>query len=107
MIQEKKQANVNMALEFDCKIDATDITPLVKVINYAINYIGQITDQQQQISLNASMSGITMGFTAFTSEPNLPPLNNHVAEVLEDYNAIIEKKGESGKYAQLLITFRN
>ena len=65
MIKEQKQINANLALEFDCFIEANDVKPLVKVINYAINYITQLTDQPLQISLNASMSGITIGFTAF------------------------------------------
>jgi len=107
MIEEKKKMDANLALEYDCIIEADDITPLVKVINYAINYIDNVAENQQQISLNCSMSGITMGFTAFTEQPELPPLNDQVSMALEPYNAILEQKGESGKYAQLLITFAN
>jgi hypothetical protein len=66
-----------------------------------------LNDQPQQISLNASMSGITIGFTAFTSRTELPPINPQVNEALSDFNAVLEPKGESGKYAQLLISFQN
>ncbi|MEJ2054015.1 MAG: hypothetical protein P8X42_08855 [Calditrichaceae bacterium] len=105
-IKEQKQMNANLTLEFDCIIDTDDVTPLVKVINYCINYISQLTDQQQQISLNANMSGITIGFTAFTSKTDLPEINPQVREMLTPYNAVLEKKGEAGKYTQLLISFK-
>ena len=106
-IKEQKQMDANLTLEFDCIIDTEDVTPLVKVINYCINYIGQLTDQQQQISLNASMSGITIGFTAFTSKTDLPEINPQVQEALKPYDASLEQKGENGKYTQLLIVIKD
>jgi hypothetical protein len=106
-IKEQKQVNANFSLEFDCVVETDDIKPLVKVINYAINYISQLTDQPQEISLNASMRGITIGFTTFTELMELPAINPQVNEALVPYNAILEQKGEPGKYTQLLITFRN
>ncbi len=106
MINEQKQMNANLALEFDCVIETDDVKPLVKVINYAINYINQLTDQPQQISLNASMSGITIGFTTATALTELPEINPQVNEALTPYNAVLEQKGELGKYTQLLISFR-
>jgi len=76
------------------------------VINYAINYTSKLTEQQLQISLNASMSGITIGVAAFMESTELPEINQQVNEVLAPYNAIIEQKGELGKYTQLLISFK-
>jgi len=105
-IKEQKQMNANLTLEFDCIIDTEDVTPLVKVINYCINYVSQLTDQQQEISLNAGMSGITIGFTAFTSKTDLPEISAQVHEALNAYNAVLEQKGDPGKYTQLLIKFR-
>ena len=106
-IKEQKQMDANLTLEFDCFIETDDVKPLIKVINYCINYISQLTDQQQQISLNASISGITIGFTAFTSSTELQEINPQVNEALAPYEAVLEQKGEAGKYTQLLITFKN
>jgi hypothetical protein len=106
MIKEQKQVNANLALEFDCVIETDDVKSLVKVINYAINYINQLTDQPQQISLNASMSSITIGFTTFTELSDLPAISPQLNEALVPYNAVLEQKGEPGKYTQLLITFK-
>ncbi len=105
MIKEQKQTEANLALEFDCAIETADVKPLIKVINYAINYIDRLSDQPQQISLNASMSGITIGFTTFTTQTSFPPLNPQAGEALGVYNATLERKGEAGKYVQLLIQF--
>lgn len=105
MIKEQKQMNASVALEFDCLIEVDDVKPLIKVINYAINYVNQLTDQAQQISLNASMRDIVISFTAFTAIPDFPALNPQVNEALVPYNAVLEQRGEVGKYIQLLIRF--
>ncbi len=107
MIKEQKQMDAQMALEFDCVIEAEDIRPLIKVINYAINYIAQLSDKTQQISLNASMSGITISFTAFTDKTEFPPVNPAVNNALKQYKAVLLAKGEAASYAQLLIQFTN
>ena len=107
MIKEQKQMEANLALEFDCAIETDDVKPLVKVINYAINYIKQLSDEPQHISLNTSMSGITIGFTAFTTVADIPEINPQVNEVLKNYDALLEQKGESGKHIQLLISFKH
>jgi hypothetical protein len=104
-VKEMKKMNANLALEFDCVIEVEDINPLVKVINYAINYISQLSEQELQISLNQSLSGITLGFTVFTETTELPAINEQVTEALKQYQASIELKNEPGKYAQLLISF--
>ena len=104
-IQEMKKMDANFALEFDCVIEVEDINPLVKVINYSINYINQLSDQKLQVSLNQSMSGITLGFTIFTDTTELAAINEQVNESLKQYKASIELKKETGKFAQLLISF--
>jgi len=107
MIKEHKQINTNVALEFDCVIETEDVKPLVKVINYAMNYINQLTDQPLHISLNATNRGITMSFMAFTVLADFPAISPKVSEALIPYNAELEQKGEPGKYAQLLINFKD
>ena len=105
-INEKKGLNASLALEFECKLEVEDFNTLVKIINYTINYITQLTDQQLQISLNASTrGGYIIAFTASTIKNEFPPISEQVQEALKRYQATIEKKGEEGKYIQLLITF--
>jgi hypothetical protein len=105
-IDEKKGLNANLALEFECKLEVEDFNTLVKIINYSINYIIQLTDQQLQISLNASArGGYVLAMTASTTKTEFPPISEQVLEALKLYQATVEIKGEAGKYIQLLITF--
>lgn len=104
-IKEQKQIDAELTLEFDCVIETEDVAPLVKVINYAINYITRLSEQPLHISLNATMRGYTIGFTAFTTTSNWPEISPKVNEALNPFNAVLEQKGEPGKYAHLLITF--
>lgn len=104
-IKEHKQINTNVALEFDCVIETDDVKPLVKVINYAINYVNQLTDQPLHISLNTTNREITLSVMAFTALSDFPEISPKVNEALLTYNAVLEPKFEPGKYAQLLIHF--
>lgn len=105
MIKEKKEMEINLALEFDCRLEVDDYKPLVKVLNYAINYVNQLASQPMQVSLNMSSTGYLMGFTAFTTESEFPPLNPQVGEALQPYHAKITLGGEPGKFVKLLLTF--
>jgi hypothetical protein len=106
MIKEKKNPNANYSLEFDCRLSVEDYKPLVKVINYAINYISQLTDQPMQITLNAGGAGYMLAFTAFTTHTEFSPVSEQVIEALKPYDAAITIGGEPGKYAKVLLTFK-
>jgi len=104
-IQEQKQMNANLSLEFDCIVETDDPTPLIKVINYIINYLTPLTDKPLEISVNAQMSGVLFSFSIFTEETTFPPLSQQITEALQVYNATYEVKQEEGKYYQIIITF--
>ena len=104
-IQEQKQMNANLSLEFDCVIETEDPTPLIKVINYIINYLNPLTDKPLEISVNAQMSGVLFSFSIFTEQTSFPPLSEQINDALQNYNASYEVKQEEGKYFQIIITF--
>jgi hypothetical protein len=105
MIQEQKQMNANLALEFDCDLDHDDPKPLIKVINYIINYLSGLSDNAIEISLNAYREGYMLSFALFTDVKEVPPLSDQLEEALKTYNGSLELKQEEGKYIQLIITF--
>ncbi len=106
MIKEKKNMNANLSLEFDCRVEVEDYRPLVKVINYAINYITALTDQPMQITLNAGGGGYMLAFTAFSSRTEFPPVSEQVMEALKPYNATITPGGEPSKFVKLVLFFK-
>lgn len=105
-IQEKKQMDANLALEFDCRLEVDDYKPLVKVINYAINYVQQLQNQPMQISLNAGSDGFMLGFSAFTEHAEFPPLNEQAVDACASFQATLTRSGEAGKYVKVLVTFK-
>ena len=104
-IQEQKQMDANLSLEFDCVVETEDPTSLIKVINYIINYLTPLTDKSLEISLNAQMSGILLSFSIFTEQTSFPPLSEQLNDALKAYDAEYEIKKEEGKYFQILIKF--
>ena len=105
-IHEQKQMNANLSLEFDCVVETDDPTPLIKVINYIINYMTPLSDKPLEISVNAQMSGILLSFSVFTESTSFPPLSDQLGEALKNYNATHEVKQEAGKFFQIIITFK-
>jgi hypothetical protein len=105
MIQEQKQMNANLALEFDCDLDHDDPKPLIKVINYIINYLAPLSENAIEISLNAYREGYMLSFALFTDLTEVPPLSDQLDQALQTYNASLQLKHEEGKYIQLIITF--
>jgi hypothetical protein len=105
MIKEKKGMDATLAMEFDCKIEVDSIEPLVKVINYAINYINQLSEQPMQISLYAGNKVHTLVFTTFTDQSEFPPLSENASQALEPYQASISFDSEAGKFAQIKLAF--
>ena len=104
-IQEQKQMDANLSLEFDCVVETEDPTPLIKVINYIINYLTPLTEKSLEISLNAQSSGILLSFSIFTDQTSFPPLSEQLDDALKNYNAEYEVIKEEGKYFQVLIKF--
>ena len=103
MIQEQKQMNANLNLEFDCEIEAEDPKPLIKVINYLINYLTPLATNTLEISLNSYRDKYMISYSVFTEHTELPPLSEQVSETLKLYNGSIETKFEAGKYIQIIM----
>jgi hypothetical protein len=105
MIQEKKEMNANMSLEFDCEVNTDDPTPLIKVINYIINYLTPLTDRAIEISLNAYREGSMLSFAAFTEQTDLPEVSSQVEDTLKEVNANLKVTHKEGEYIQMIINF--
>ena len=104
-IHEQKNFNANFSLEFECNIETEDPNPLVKVINYIINYLTPITSNAIEISLNQQMGIIVLNFSVFSEQIEFPEVSTQLNDVLKQYNATLKTKGQPGEYFQFLITF--
>jgi hypothetical protein len=105
LIKDGKDFDANLCLDEGCTLEAEDTTPLIKVFNYIINYMNQLTDKPLEISLDLRSNDYLLGFMAYTEQSDLPALSSNLQDVLKDYHASLEQVHEKGKYLQVKLSF--
>jgi len=104
-IIDQKKVETTLKISPDCKVNAEDPKPLVKIINYLINYLKQITSDTLSVTLNTQSSGCLLCFIVSTDFEKLPPLSDKLNQALKPYNAAYRVVFEEGKYVQIIINF--
>jgi hypothetical protein len=104
-IIEKKDIKSTLNIDQTCTINASDPKPLIKIINYLINYLNQISEGAIDISLKEQSDGCLLCFIISTNNNQLPPISKNLNDALKTFNAAIRIVFEEGKYAQVLINF--
>ena len=104
-IIDQKKVNTTVNIGPECKVNAEDPKPLVKIINYLINYLSQITDDTINVSLKTQSNGCLLCFIVSTNHKQLPPVSDNLDEALKPYNAAMRVVFEEGKYAQIILNF--
>ncbi len=105
LIKDNKNFEANLILDEGCILMTEDPKPLVKVINYIINYLGQLSDQALEISLDLRTNDHLLSFMVYTDQTELPAVSSEIDNVLKTYKATLEKIHETGKYIQLKVSF--
>ena len=105
LIKQNKNFEANLILDEGCILMTEDAKPLVKVINYLINFLGQLSDQALEISLDLRNSDNLLSMMVYTDKTDLPDINTEVEGVLKSYKATLETIHESGKYVQFKLSF--
>ena len=105
LIHENKEFEVNFILDEGCVIMTEDPKPLVKVLNYLINYLQPLGSQPLEISCDLRGQDCLLSMMAYTDQEELPPVSDQIESTLAGYNAKMEKAHESGKYLQFKISF--
>ena len=105
LINEKKNIPTHLCLDLNCKINGEDPKPLVKAINYILNYLRPLTDQEIQIALDSQKENYILVFIAYTKAASVQPLPETLERSLESYLASLEKVFEPAKYIQLKLIF--
>ncbi|MCB0292745.1 MAG: hypothetical protein KDH97_20995 [Calditrichaeota bacterium] len=105
-IHTQKDVEADVCLDFGCHLETDDPRPLIKSINYVINYLNQLTEGQLQVGLNLQAEDFRVSYLALTEAVNIPPLSEKLAEALREYDADVEFVHDPGKYVQVLLVFR-
>ena len=104
-ITENKPIKSNLNIDQTCTINAGDPKPLIKILNYLLNYLDQISEGIIDISLKEQSEGCLLCLIISTSSKTLPPVSENLEKALKNYNAAMRIVFEEGKYAQILINF--
>ena len=104
-IFDQKKVETTLSIGQECKVNSEDPKPLVKIINYLINYLKQITKESINVSLNSQPSGCLLCFIVSTDLKQLPPINDNLNEALKPYYAAMRVVFEEEKYAQIILNF--
>lgn len=104
-IIENKDVETTVDLTTDCTLHAEDQKPLIKIINYLLNYLNQLTNQPINVSLKKQSEGCLLCFIISTDHTEIPPIAENLEDVLKSYNGTMRVIFEEEKYAQILICF--
>ena len=78
LIKENKDFEANLILDEGCILETSDPKPLVKVINYFINYLNQLSGQPLEISLDLRNHDNLLSFMVYTDKQDLPAVSSEV-----------------------------
>jgi hypothetical protein len=105
LIKENKAFEANLILDEGCILETDDAKPLIKVINYFINYLNQLSDRPLEISLDLRTNDNLLSLMVYTDKTEIPPLNTEIDDILKSYNGSMEKIHDKGKYVQFKLSF--
>lgn len=105
LIHDQKDIEAELILDEGCVINIEDQAPLVKVINYFLNYLQGLTQGPLNIGLDLMGDQILLSFIAYTAETSIPEVSNNVAEALKSFNAKYDFEHKAGSYVQIKIHF--
>ena len=105
LIHDQKDIEAELILDEGCVINIEDQAPLVKVINYFLNYLAALTQGPLNIGLDLMGEQILLSFIAYTSEASVPEVSSNVADALKSFNAKFDYEHKAGSYVQIKIHF--
>jgi len=105
LIKDNKDFDANLILDEGCRIETEDPKPLLKSLNYIINYLKQITQSPLEISLDLRDKDYLLSLMAYSDVADLPEISTQLDETLKVYNATKDVVHENGKYIQIKVSF--
>jgi hypothetical protein len=105
LINDQKGLDTNLCLDSGCVIETDEQKSIIKVINYFLNYLHQLSDKTMEISLDLMSNSILLVLMAFTDKESLPEVSPNLESALEAFNAKYKLVHKAGSYVQIKIEF--
>lgn len=106
LIQEHKNLSAHVCLDVGCMLPNADPKPLLKIINYCVNYLRQFSDSEMQIDLDTHQWGYLLVLIIHTQRFELLPFNPDIDEQLKHFSATCNVSFEPSSYAKIEIRFQ-
>ena len=104
-ILQNKDVESRTELSTEYILPSNDPKPLIKIINYLLNYLKQMTKDPIDISLKEQSMGCLLSFIISTDYDELPALSDNLVDALKLYNGAMRVVFEKAMYLQILICF--
>ena len=105
LIKDNKDFEANLILDEGCVLETEDPKPLVKVLNYLINYLKDLSDRPLEISLDLRPQDFLLSLMVYTDKSDLPDVSDQINEVLKQYKASLENIHNAGQNFQFKLAF--
>ncbi len=105
-IVDQKELHANLILDEGCLLQISDVKPLVKVLNYLLNYLKQLTDHPLHIGLDLMPDHYLLSMLVYTQANDVPAIPESVKEVLQEYGGRYELQQQTGSFVQIKIYFQ-
>lgn len=106
LIFDQKESKANLNLDEGCTFEADDPKPLIKILNYLINFLDQLTENPIEISLDLEAENFRLNMLAYTANEAIPPISDNLQDALNDYHATFKSEHHSGSYLQFTVLFK-
>ncbi|MBL7960492.1 hypothetical protein JNL27_09675 [bacterium] len=105
LIKQNKEFDSHVCLDLGCSIEGHNAKPLVKTINYIINYLKEAGNGEIQIDLDSHHSKHQLVFIVHTGKQTLPPPSDQLQSIMNSYYGTIQWIFEPEKYAKCQLSF--
>jgi hypothetical protein len=105
LINDQKNLDSNLILDAGCVIFTDDQSALIKIINYFLNYLHQLSDRTMEISLDLRGDSILLMLMAFTEKESLPEISPNLIDALSKFNAKYKRIHKASQYVQIKVEF--
>lgn len=105
-INDEKDLHADLCLDLDCVLPCDDPRPLIRSLNYTINYLRHLSRSPLQIGLSAQEYLFRISFLAHPLNTFPDPFRQDVIDVLRVYGMETVVDVVYPDYAKILLTRR-